>query len=501
MINRVFMWAIAATLMSTFAFAQDNGDTAEAAPEAGEEAAAGEEAVETTEEAPVPEKAEDDPFSFEFDISDTEKVKLKFWGHMRTRYNNRQPGTYAGIAQQEAQDNFLMRTRFGIKASFPASINILFEVQDNRVWGSEPRANSNSGTANNFDVLQAYLNTPNLFDQDINMWLGRQKFTVGSQRLWSTLEWANPSRTWDGLRLSRKFMDDQIDAQVFAMLVTENGPSRPQDDEWDLGTTVNWQPDFLEGHEFELFTLYTTTDDVSGAGDADILTASLRWAGKFEIAEDMSASAEVEGILQTGKSDSDFWYGAGTIDNANVSTSALSITANFHWTASEEHTFRFGLGYDFASGDSDPTDEKFQTFRSPFPFGHKYQGLADQAGWRNLNDVYVNATWVYTDLSWAEKITVGFQAHSFSRANDDDGWYNVGGGLIRAGTDQDSGSIGSEIDVVGTLKVNRWVDVQVGLAMFMAGGFVEDTASGSGGGADNEESGMTFFWTQLTFKF
>ncbi|MCF6228223.1 MAG: alginate export family protein [Planctomycetes bacterium] len=498
MMNRVFMWAVAATLMSTFAFAQDNGDAAPAAgEESGDAATAAADGEATPEPAPVT-KAED-PFSLEFDISDTEKIKLKFWGQMRTRYGNRSPGTYAGTAPQEPRDNFLFRTRFGIKASFPASINILFEVQDNRTWGSEPRAASNSGSANNFDVLQAHLHTPNLFDQGIEMWLGRQKFTVGKQRLWSTLEWSNSSRTWDGLRLSKSFMDDQFDVQVFAMLIDEN--ARPQDDEWNLGMTVNWQPDFLEGHEFELFTLYQTTDNASGTGDANVATISLRWDGKFDLNEDMGFDFGIEGVVQTGKSDSAFWYGGTAIDNANVSTGAAAITVGFVWTASEAHKFRFGLGYDYASGDSDPTDEKFQTFRSPFPFGHKYQGYADQAGWRNLRDMYVNVKWTYTGLSWAKALIIELAGHSFARDNDDDGWYNVGGGVIRTGTNQDSDDIGSEIDIVATLKVNRWIDVQVGLAMFMAGGFVKDTATDTGNGADNEESGMTFFWTQLTFKF
>lgn len=504
MIYRIFMWAIAATLMSTVAFAQDNGDAAPASGDDSEKTEAAEIAADG-EDAPIPpdeKKAKEDPFSLSFEISDTESIKLKFWGQMRTRYGVRSPGTYAGSGAQAPSDAVLLRTRFGIKASFPGSINALFEIQDTRSWGSESRAKSNSGTANNLDVLQAHLHTPNLFDQGINMWLGRQKFTVGNQRLWSTLEWANPSRTWDGLRLSKSLMDEQLEIMVFAMLVSEN--PRPQDDEWNMGMSVKWNPDFLEKHEIELFTLYQTTDGVSGSADADVLTASLRWNGWFGLTDNMAIDFSAEGILQTGKSDTAFWYGptaTPTVDNANVSTGAAALTVGFIWTASEDHKFRFGLGFDYASGDGDPTDEKFQTFRSPFPFGHKFQGLADQAGWRNLQDLYLNVKWTYTGLSWAKALIIGVQAHSFARDNDDDAWYSIGGGVIRSGTNNDSNSIGSEIDVVATLKINQWITTELGLAMFMPGGFVKDTATGTGSGADNEESGMAFLWAQIMFKF
>ncbi|MHC4839344.1 MAG: alginate export family protein [Planctomycetota bacterium] len=501
MFNRIFLWAVAATFFATFAFAEDVPATAEGE---GEETPAAEEAAEEAEPAAEEKSEPYDPFSLSFPLSDAEdadEIKLKFFGQHRQRWGLRSPGGYAAgfAADQHPTDSINMRTRFGIKASFPGSINVLFEIQDVRLWGSEPRAAANSGGANNTDVLQAYLHSDNLFDYGINMWLGRQKFTVGDQRLWSTLEWAAPSRAWDGLRLSKGFGDGQFNVTVFALLVNEL--TRVQDDEWALGMIFNWKPDFLENHEAELFTLYQTRDDVSGANDADVLTASLRWKGLFDINEDMSIDYGAEAIFQTGKSDSAYWYGGGTIDNANVAAFAGAVTVGFNWTASEEHKFRFGVGLDYAGGDSDPGDDDFQTFRSPFPFGHKFQGLADQAGWRNLTDMYVNAKWTYKGLDWADALVVGLQAHSFTRANDDDHWYNAGNGVIRTGTNNDSKALGSEIDLTAKLKINRWISTDIGIAMFMAGGFVKDTATGSGPGSDNEDSGMVFVWAQVMLKF
>ncbi|MDC1142483.1 alginate export family protein [Planctomycetota bacterium] len=494
--NRFLMMALAMTLCASFAFAEDAPETTEPAEESADTGEAVPEATEKSEPY--------DPFSLSFPLSDgpdAERIALKFFGQHRQRWGIRSPGGYAPgfAADQHPTDSINMRTRFGIKASFPGDIHALFEIQDVRLWGSEPRANANSGTANNTDVLQAFLHTPDLFGQEIGMWLGRQKFTVGNQRLWSTLEWAPQSRAWDGLRLNRSFADGQFDLMVFAMLVNEL--SRVQDDEWSLGMKFTWLPEFLENHEIELFTLYQTRDDVSGANDADVLSASLRWDGWFDFNDDMALDFSAEAVFQTGKSDSAFWYGAGTIDNANVSAFAAAITAGFNWTASDEHAFRFGLGFDYASGDGDPTDEKFETFRSPFPFGHKYNGLADQVGWRNLIDMYVDVNWTYTGFDWADKMVVGLAGHTFSRANDDDAWFNAGNGIIRGGTNNDSANIGSEIDITAKLAVNRWVTVDVGAAFFFAGGFVKDTATGTGPGSDNEDSGMIFFWAQVMLKF
>lgn len=43
--------------------------------------------------------------------------------------------------------------------------------------------------------------------------------------------------------------------------------------------------------------------------------------------------------------------------------------------------------YDFASGDSDPTDGEIGAFNQLFPLGHKYFGFLDLMARQNIHDL------------------------------------------------------------------------------------------------------------------
>lgn len=456
---------------------------------------------------PKPEKPKPyDPFSLSFPLSDApdaERIHLKFFGEHRTRYEGRTPSTYVpGLARHTATSLVNMRTRLGIEARFPRNVNALFEIQDARLWGDEPRADANapnSSALTGTDVLQAYIFTTNLLDAGIDARLGRQKFTIGNQRLWSTLEWLVQSRAWDGLRLQRSFGSD-FHLQAFSLLVNEL--SRLKDDEWVFGASLRWTPDFLPKNELELLLLYDFRDDeAASANFAEVATLSLRYNGFFGLNADDSLALEftAEGAFQFGEADPGFWGTPGRSDSAvQAFGSALTVDLLLGF---EDHKFRVGLEYDFASGDSNPGDATFQTFRAPFPFAHKYQGWADQVGWRNLHDFVLRASWSHNLGEDVESIGVMIEVHAFQRANDDDAWYAPAGGVIRAGSPAQSDELGYEFDLVIPLKVNRFFSFEAGWAHFFTGRFVSQTATGTGPGSNNEDSDMDFFWVQATFKF
>ncbi len=501
MFTRACIWALAAALFGTVVWAEAPADTK---AEDAKDDANTEEKTEPKPE-PKPEK-KSDPFTLSIPLGDEEDapaITLRFFGQHRTRYELRAPAQYnPGLADQTSVQQFNMRTRLGVDAKFPGNANFLFELQDVRLWGDEPRANANSVNTSGFeglDVLQAYIYTTNLFDIGIEAHAGRQKFTVGNQRLISTLEWAPQSRAWDGIRIARSFLDKQVTVTGFAMLI--NDLNRVRDDEWMLGLTARWAPDFLKKSDLELLLLYMNRDDISGNNDGHVTTASLRWNGWHGLNSDdsLAIAYTAEGIAQFGTADTAYWGTPGE-DNSNVKAFAAALTLDFIMGFGD-HSFTVGAEWDYASGDSDPTDNDFQTFRSPFPFGHKYHGFADQIGWRNLHNFSFRATWTVKNVGFVENLSVHLQAHNFQRENDDDAWYNPGGGSIRAGTPDESDLLGNEIDLVISMKVNRWVAFEAGWAHFFAGRFVKQTATGSGPGSDNEDSDMDFIWAQLTLQF
>lgn len=209
---------------------------------------------------PAPEKPYN-PFELEMPLSDDEDadvIRLRFFGQHRTRYELRAPATYSATpADQPATQQFNMRTRLGADAQFPGSVNVLFELQDLRLWRDEPRGAANTVNTSGFEaleVLQAHIYTKNLFYLGIDGYAGRQKFTSGNQRLISTLEWAPQSQTCDGLRAQRSFFDGQLTFMGFAMLINEL--NRVQDDEWMLGFSTRWAPEVLPKCDLELLLLH-----------------------------------------------------------------------------------------------------------------------------------------------------------------------------------------------------------------------------------------------------
>lgn len=447
-----------------------------------------------------------DPFSLSFplaDAPDAERVYLKFFGEQRTRYEGRTPSTFApGLARHTATSLVNLRTRLGIEVRFPRNVNALFEIQDSRLWGDEPRADANAvntSALTGTDVLQANMFTTNLLNAGIEARLGRQKFTIGNQRLWSTLEWSVQSRAWDGLRLQRGFGTD-FHLQAFAVLVNEL--SRLKDDEWVFGASLRWTPAFAPRHELELLVLYDFRDDEANSSQfAEVATVSLRYNGFIGLNADDSLALEftAEGAFQFGEADPGFWGAPGRSDSA-VQAFGSALTLDWLFAVSD-HKFRVGLEYGFASGDSNPGDARLQTFRAPFPFAHKYQGWADQVGWRNLHDLVLRASWSHAMDGEVESIGVLIELHAFQRANDDDAWYAPNGTVIRAGSPAQSDELGYEFDLQIPLKVSRFFTFEAGWAHFFSGRFVSQTASGSGPGSNNEDSDLDFFWLQAAVRF
>jgi hypothetical protein len=437
--------------------------------------------------------AENDPFRLDIPLDEDESISLRFFGQHRTRAELRTPASYA--SDQGAVQNIHLRTRFGIEAHFPRNANFLFEIQDARFWGDQPRATSNvpqSSGLTGLDVLQANVYTTNLLDLGVEARLGRQRISIGNQRLFSPLEWSVTPRAWDGLTLRHSFHEDQWHLLGMAFLIDDEGAV--SDDEWLIGGTVRWTPESMPRHDLELLYVFQHRDDPSGVLDLNVSTLGLRWNGHFDVTEDKWFVPTAEIVTQMGKADPLVW-GTPSEDDSRVQTLAWALTADLFWQKDENNLWQLGLEWAFASGDSNPDDDRLGSFRAPFPFGHGYHGFADLVGWRNLHDVSLRAAWTTNPGEWAESLTLQARFHWFRRAKGGDGWYDPAGNLVRGGTHDDSRTIGHEIDLVATAKLSRWVTVELGYSHFFAGRFVRQTAG------DNRRRDMDFLYAQLVLQF
>ena len=132
---------------------------------------------------------------------------------------------------------------------------------------------------------------------------------------------------------------------------------------------------------------------------------------------------------------------------------------------------RIGFEYDFASGDSNPSDNRAQAFDPLFPTGHNYQGFQDIFSWKNGHD-YKGSVSVDPKPDW--KLQADY--HYFQLAHSFDAWYDATSAVITRDVTGAAGkSVGSEIDLHMKGKFRELITLWFGYSRFFAGSFVRTT--------------------------
>jgi hypothetical protein len=202
----------------------------------------------------------------------------------------------------------------------------------------------------------------------------------------------------------------------------------------------------------------------------------------------------IEPVVQTGSSR---YLATGTNQtrNSKESIDAWAIHAEAGYTFKNlPWTPRIGYAYSFASGDEEVDTGSDKTFRQISPTQHAHNGYMDVIGWQNVQDHQF-----HLNLKPTKKLVIDVKTHIFSLDKEEDNWYSVGGGVVRAGADRfinNSGTnedvdndLGQEIDVTLKYKLFENFGVVAGYSHFFADDFIEDT----GGGVDR---GVDWFYLQ-----
>jgi hypothetical protein len=179
---------------------------------------------------------------------------------------------------------------------------------------------------------------------------------------------------------------------------------------------------------------------------------------------------------------------------------AYAFVANLGYTFADTYgTPRVALEYAFGSGDSDPNDNKHETFDNLYPTNHKFYGYMDYFSWQNLHDVRA----IY-QMKPHPQISFAVEGHLFWLADTADNLYNVGGvargaGPSAVGFGRNPGYdsfVGSEIDVVVGYAATKYASLEAGYGHFFKGSYLNSTWQNSGGAADGD-----WFYLQTVIKF
>jgi hypothetical protein len=317
--------------------------------------------------------------------------------------------------------------------------------------------------ANRGDILNLFVDV-NVLDwqgQPVFVRLGRQELLLGSQRLVSTLAWANTRRTFDGVRLFRRGDRWDFDAFWTQFVPPRAGDFDRADARRDFaGTWLTYRPQ--PGHFVDFYYLYANhhrnvTEQGLAVAPLEANTFGMRYAGDRN-----NWLWDVETALQFGHRD-------GRDLLAGMATAGYGYRFA-DWTFQPT----LWVYYDWASGDGNPGTGASNTFNQLYAFGHYYLGWIDLVGRQNIHDL--NTHLILFPNHW---VLVWLQYHHFWLDQPRDALYNAGGVAIRRDPTGAAGSdVGDEMDIVCNFHVARYCDLMLGYSRLFGGGFLERTAGG-----------------------
>ena len=364
-----------------------------------------------------------------------------------------------------------------------------------------------------FDLRQAYVELGDAAEFPLLAKVGRQEFIYGDERLIGAFDWNNFSRTFDAIKLrydkpEQKFWVDAFAAHV--VTIRGYGPSENRgwtfnDGNWnDTFAGVYGSTTFIPKQTTDLYFLYRNKQD----SDPLYQDSLGNRARAYDIAQEVYTLGarvkslpgtlsgfdyEAEGAYQFGRN-----QGRIGPDYPNLTGTDLEHTA-FAFEARAGYTFedlswkpRVGLEYSLASGDTDPNDDKDESFLNLFPTNHKFYGYMDLFSWKNIHNPSIS-------LKFAPhaKVSVQLDMHAFWLYTNEDAWYRANGvATVRTLNREADTFVGSEFDLTITYNPVRYLRFLAGYSHFFAGDYIDDTALPPAG---NDDADFGYIQAMLTF--
>lgn len=338
--------------------------------------------------------------------------------------------------------------------------------------------------SDHFDLHQMLIDVRVLGEETpLTLRVGRQELQYGKQRLVSPLDWANVRRTWDGVKLFWSDENWDIDGwYVHPVKVLRNQFDDLDDDIHFYGLYTTYKG--IENHGIDAYYLglrnegrisHVNLPPPSIQGDMTLHTIGARFWGRTAVADD--------------------WWDYDTEVAGQWGSRSGDLVQAWMWSAETGYTFtncpwtpRIGLGLDYASGDTDPSDDSHQTFNQLFPLGHAYFGYLDQIGRQNIWAQNVNLT-----MKPHKQVTTRLAWHTFWLNRGRDALYNAGGAPVRRDPTANADTrVGHELDLTVNWKLDAHTSLLFGYSHLWAGPFIRATGSG-------EDPDL--FYIQYQYKF
>ena len=185
-------------------------------------------------------------------------------------------------------------------------------------------------------------------------------------------------------------------------------------------------------------------------------------------------------------------YGAEMArQSGSLGTDSIGAWAG-HWvlgyTVPSKWKPRFSAEYNYASGDKNSTDGHRGTFDQLYPTGHDKYGLADQVGWKNVENLRGGV-----DLKPSAKWLIKGRYDAWWLADQHDALYDAGSNVVARVANGTAGRfVGQELDISGMYDLTKQWKAGAGFGHIFTGTFLNNATPGEA---------YNFPYAMLNYKF
>jgi hypothetical protein len=357
------------------------------------------------------------------------------------------------------------------------------------------------------DLHQAYFTIGNHKEFPLSLKVGRQELSYGEERLVGAFAWNNIGRVFDAAKV--RWQNPWFGVDFFTSRVVI-----PEDDEFNVNNDYDWFSGFyatstkIPKHLLDVYFFSRNSSQQAIAAEPspqfpqpsarDIYTLGFRIKSKPGELGNWDYTVEAAGQLGTFR---DRRLGA-TSDRLDHEA-YMAVVQGGYTFADAWATPRLGFEYAYGSGDSDPTDDKHETFENLFPTNHKFYGYMDFISLQNIHDVRG-----ILQLKPHPRLSVAVEGHGFWLADTHDNFYNVGGAPRGGAATTPLGNgyglnpgydsfVGTELDVIAGYALTRFAQIELGYGHFFVGDYIKQSLSAATHGSRDAD----YFYAQLNVNF
>ena len=410
----------------------------------------------------------------------TERTAAKDWdigGQIRVRYEVKEKAgsfpnrDFIARGQDNSNDLLALRTRVHIGYTPASWVNLYVEGRDSHGWWDkrEPSPDDDS-----FDLHQAFFALGNPKQFPLSVKAGRQEMTYGDERLIGVSDWSNTRRVFDAAKV--RFENELFWVEAFTgrlVIPRDKHFNIANDYDWFSGVysssrkLVPWQDTdlYFLARNVSAGSPNAIAPGIGGPPSRDIYTIGMRVKSLSGQSKGWDYSAEAAGQF-------------GSINSGGVRLEhralAVDATAGYAWKDAFGSP-RLGLGYTYASGDSNPNDTKNETFDLLFGT-HRHYGLMDLWNLRNIHAPRLSAS-----LTPMKKLSLSADYHVLWLADRQDFFFpdsaagRNGNGYGR--NPQFDTYVGSELDFIVSYQPAQWAEFQCGYGHFFVGDYIKQSVA------------------------